>query len=110
MKLINLVKRLMQIADHTEVKQAVSDELADQLKQAAFKRIFNQPRFAVRDGLNEYDEDYRFFVPRGHLITAEMRESLLRSLNTETETTEAVSEIEVTEDHCNDARETDQTG
>lgn len=39
----------------------------------ALQEIFRQSEFAKPDGLNEYDEDYRFFTPRGGLITQEMR-------------------------------------
>jgi hypothetical protein len=37
------------------------------------RALFRRPEFAVRDGLDDYDGDYRFFEPRGELLTCDMR-------------------------------------
>lgn len=42
------------------------------------KSLIDQPEFHIRDGLNEYDEDYTFFESRGGLITREMERILAR--------------------------------
>lgn len=42
------------------------------------KNLIDQPEFHIRDGLNEYDEDYTFFENRGNLITREMGRFLAR--------------------------------
>ncbi len=56
----------------------VVEQLAEQSKQLAFKKIFQQSRFSGRDGLNEYDEDYSFFAARGDLIPTEMQQAIAR--------------------------------
>lgn len=40
---------------------------------ATLREFFLQTEFRQTDGLNEYDENYTFFTPRGGLITREMR-------------------------------------
>lgn len=37
------------------------------------RKFFRQSEFRQTDRLNEYDEKYTFFTPRGALITREMR-------------------------------------
>ncbi|HLQ86175.1 MAG TPA: DUF3306 domain-containing protein [Salinisphaeraceae bacterium] len=53
-----------------------SSRVSEQLRQAALKRLFQQPQFNVTDGLDDYCEDYRNFKPLGEVITADMRHRL----------------------------------
>lgn len=43
------------------------------LRKAALKRLFGLPSFNIRDGLNDYDEDYTQFEPLGDIVTSDMR-------------------------------------
>lgn len=67
-----------------EIQQAdqgqadIADCLAEQARQLAFKKLLHHQRFVELDGLNEYDEDYRHFLPRGDLLTEEMRKATVR--------------------------------
>lgn len=54
------------------------EQFTEQAKQLAYKKILQQSRFVELDGLNEYDGNYRHFIPRGELLTVEMRNALER--------------------------------
>ncbi|MDZ7787800.1 MAG: DUF3306 domain-containing protein [Halofilum sp. (in: g-proteobacteria)] len=42
-------------------------------RRAAMRRLFSSPEFNVRDGLDDYDEDYTQFQSLGDTVTAHMR-------------------------------------
>jgi|AntDeeMinimDraft_4_1070355.scaffolds.fasta_scaffold17795_2 hypothetical protein len=42
-------------------------------RRAAMRRLFSSPEFNVRDGLDDYDEDYTQFQSLGNTVTAHMR-------------------------------------
>ena len=51
------------------------------LRKKALARLFHSPKFNIRDGLDDYDDDYTTYKPLGNIVTAEMRrkaEDLLR--------------------------------
>jgi len=52
-----------------------SDVPAD-LQRNALRKLFQSPKFNVRDGLNDYDLDYSSPEPLGDIVTAEMRHRL----------------------------------
>lgn len=43
------------------------------LRNAALKHIFGLSKYNVRDGLNDYDEDYTVFEPLGDTVTCDMK-------------------------------------
>ena len=43
------------------------------LRKAALRYVFQQPKFNIRDGLNDYDGDYTVFEPLGDTITSDMK-------------------------------------
>ena len=56
----------------------MSPEVSEELRRAALRKLFQLPQFNVRDGLNDYDEDYTTFPELGGMITHEMRRMLER--------------------------------
>lgn len=58
--------------DRSETDFSTSKGSGESLPRMALKRLFSQPECSVLDGLNEYDEDYTSFVPRGTLLTHDM--------------------------------------
>ena len=50
-----------------------SEGVSATLRRAALRRVFAQPAFNVRDGLNDYDGDYTVFEPLGDTVTADMK-------------------------------------
>jgi len=47
--------------------------VSPELRQKALQHLFRMPKFNLRDGLNDYDEDYTVFEPLGDTITSDMR-------------------------------------
>lgn len=43
------------------------------LRKAALRHVFRQPKYNVRDGLDDYDDDYTFFEPLGDTVTSDMK-------------------------------------
>ncbi len=76
------------------MSKEIDDEGSEQVKQAMFETIFKQSRFGVRDGLNEYDEDYTTFNDLGDLIPAEMQLAMVRL---ETQTNDQETALSATE-------------
>ena len=56
----------------------LSPKTGAQLQKRALRRLFHLPRFHLRDGLDDYDDDFTQFEPLGELIPAEMRRQLER--------------------------------
>ena len=56
----------------------MSSGVSDQLRNLALKKMFSAPVFNIRDGLDEYDEDYTSFEPLGDLITCDMKHQMER--------------------------------
>lgn len=50
----------------------LSESVSTALRKAALKKLFSQPGFNIRDGLNDYDDDYTSFAPLGDTVTVEM--------------------------------------
>ncbi|WP_198246212.1 DUF3306 domain-containing protein [methane-oxidizing endosymbiont of Gigantopelta aegis] len=76
------------------MSKEIDDEGSEQVKQAVFETIFKQSRFGVRDGLNEYDEDYTTFNDLGDLIPTEMQLAMARL---ETQTNDQDTALSATE-------------
>ncbi|MDM5147980.1 DUF3306 domain-containing protein [Candidatus Persebacteraceae bacterium Df01] len=57
----------------SNISPFMSSGVSDALKRKAFRKIFLSERFNVRDGLDDYDDDFTAFQPLGDVITAEYR-------------------------------------
>ena len=55
-----------------DVGAFLSPKVSDALRKRALRAVFRQARFNVRDGLDDYDEDFTAFPPLAKM-TAEMR-------------------------------------
>lgn len=64
---------LATIDEGGDVSPFFSPGVSEELRQAALKRLFRSAVFNVRDGLDDYDEDYRSFESLGDVVTTEMR-------------------------------------
>ena len=58
-----------------DVGAFLSPKVSDALRKRALRAVFRQARFNVRDGLDDYDEDFTAFPPLAKM-TAEMRRLL----------------------------------
>lgn len=73
------------------------DDVDADTKKAALRKLFHKPEFNLRDGLNEYDDDFTQFAGLGSVVTHEMKRMLkLAEENTrpseKTPTTQAENE------------------
>ena len=68
--------------DMPEVKKLTSESdismffnrgVSKTARNAAFKYLFQLPKYNIRDGLNDYDEDYTYFEPLGDTVTCDMK-------------------------------------
>jgi len=81
----------------------MSAGVSDKLRNLALRKLFKAPVFNIRDGLDEYDEDYTYFEKLGDIVTCdmkhqiEMQEQKLReaqAAETEAAEQEEIAEIE----------------
>lgn len=56
----------------------LSPQVSERLRQAALRKLFHLPQFNIRDGLDDYDDDFRVFEPLGDVVTADMRHRMER--------------------------------
>ena len=57
----------------SDISAFFSSGVSAALRRAALRHVFHQPKFNVRDGLNDYDGDYTVFEPLGDTITSDMK-------------------------------------
>lgn len=63
---------------NSDFSQFLSPKVSDKLRQAALKKLFHLPGMNIVDGLDDYAEDYTYFVPLGNIITSDMRHHMER--------------------------------
>ena len=51
----------------------MSEGVSQELRNLALRKMFKNPVFNVRDGLDDYDDDFTTFANLGDLVTADMR-------------------------------------
>ena len=51
----------------------LSPEISEKLRKVALRKLFHGAGFNVRDGLDDYDDDFTVFEPLGDIVTADMR-------------------------------------
>ncbi len=56
----------------------LSEKVSEHLRRKALQKLFHLPEFNIRDGLNEYDEDYSKFIPLGDTVTYQMKQFIER--------------------------------
>ena len=57
----------------SDVSQFFNRGVSAELRKAALKHIFSLPIHNIRDGLNDYDEDYTHWEPLGDVVTSDMK-------------------------------------
>jgi hypothetical protein len=54
----------------------MSAGVSDKLRNLALRKLFQAPEFNIRDGLDEYDEDYTYFEKLGDIVTCDMKHEI----------------------------------
>ncbi|HKK04333.1 MAG TPA: DUF3306 domain-containing protein [Gammaproteobacteria bacterium] len=55
-----------------------SPKVSEELRRIALRKLFGSGKFNLRDGLDDYDDDYRTFEALGDWVTSDMRSQLER--------------------------------
>ncbi|MDE0308887.1 MAG: DUF3306 domain-containing protein [Acidiferrobacterales bacterium] len=94
---------LESLDDDSDYSVFMSDEVDESIRKLALRRLFKAAVFNVRDGLNDYDDDFTTFEELGDIVTSDMKyhaerkkaeEEARRKLEAETEPVEEQQEIE----------------
>lgn len=64
---------LESLDEHSDFSPFFSPGVSEELRRLALRKLFRLPRYHVRDGLDDYDDDYTRFGELGSTVTAEMR-------------------------------------
>lgn len=61
------------IDERSDVSAFFAPKVSAELRRLALRKLFRLPGYNIRDGLNDYDDDYTAFAPLGDIVTADMR-------------------------------------
>ena len=83
------------LTDDSDFSKFMSPGVSDELRNLALRKMFQAPFFNIRDGLDEYDEDYTTFEKLGDIVTCDMRHQMEVEANKKLEMeAKAISEAE----------------
>lgn len=109
---------LESLEDDSDYSMFMSDEVDEKIKKLALRRLFKAAIFNVRDGLNDYDEDFTTFEELGDIVTSDMKyhaerkkaeEEARRKLEEESQATEESQEIETLAEKDHEGDEVQET-
>jgi len=95
------------LTEESDFSGFMSAGVSDELRNLALRKLFRAPVFNIRDGLDEYDEDYSSFEKLGDIVTCDMKhqiemqeQKLREALEEESEVIEEVEleDVEFIED------------
>ncbi len=64
--------------ENSDYSPFLSPKVSQKLRSVALRKLFHMAGFNIRDGLDDYDDDFTFFEPLGNTITADMRHHMER--------------------------------
>ena len=97
--------------ENSDFSGFMSMGVSDELRNLALRKLFKAPVFNIRDGLDEYDEDYTYFEKLGDIVTCdmkhqiEMQEKKLREAQEAEEADAAAAELDEIVDEDMEAME-----
>jgi hypothetical protein len=62
--------------ENSDFSGFMSAGVSDKLRNLALRKLFKAPVFNIRDGLDEYDEDYTYFEKLGDIVTCDMKHQI----------------------------------
>lgn len=92
------------LTEDSDYSMFMSSGVSDKLRNLALRKMFHVPGFNIRDGLDEYDEDYTFFEPLGDIVTCDMKHQIEMLEKKKQEAAEALA-LEEEEDVIEDLDE-----
>lgn len=96
------------IDQSTDISQFFSPKVSAELRRLALRKMFHLPAYNIRDGLNDYDDDYTRFEPLGDIVTSDMKhmqevEKLRRQQQQQSVNEQSMSEQEMINIKARDA-------
>ena len=89
------------LTEESDFSGFMSSGVSDELRNLALRKLFRAPVFNIRDGLDEYDEDYTSFEKLGDIVTCDMKhqiemqeQKLREAMEAENELVEDVESID----------------
>ena len=67
---------LESLNEESDFSMFMSRGVSDELRNLALKKLFKAAVFNVRDGLDEYDEDFTSFEKLGDIVTCDMKHAI----------------------------------
>ena len=61
------------LTEDSDFSGFMSEGVSDELRNLALRKLFRSSVFNIRDGLDEYDEDYTYFEKLGDIVTSDMK-------------------------------------
>jgi len=61
------------LTSKSDLSDFFSSGVSATLRKAALRHVFHQPVYNIRDGLDDYDDDYTIFEPLGDTVTSDMK-------------------------------------
>jgi hypothetical protein len=64
--------------ENSDYSPFLSPKVSQKLRSVALRKLFHKTGFNIRDGLDDYDDDFTLFEPLGNIITSDMRHHMER--------------------------------
>jgi hypothetical protein len=64
---------LATLTEESDFSAFMSSGVSDELRNLALRKLFHAPVFNIRDGFDDYDEDYTSFEKLGCIVTSDMK-------------------------------------
>ena len=64
------------LTEDSDFSPFMSPGVSEELRNLALRKLFHAPVFNIRDGLDEYDDDFTTFEKLGDIVTADMKHQI----------------------------------
>lgn len=72
---------LESLTEDSDYSGFLSPRVSEALRKQALRKLFHSAGINVRDGLNEYDEDFTEFAELGSIVTADLKHRVDRGIH-----------------------------
>ena len=94
--------------ENSDFSGFMSSGVSDKLRNLALRKMFQAPSFNIRDGLDEYDEDYTSFEKLGDIVTCDMKHQIEMKELKKKEEAERQAELDRAEEEAAEIVEPDE--
>lgn len=70
--------RIEDLDENSDYSAFLNPKISEDLRRVALRKLFRSAIFNVRDGLDDYDEDFTVYEPLGDVVTSDMRYEMRR--------------------------------